>query len=358
MLSTIIAKRNALMAKFSKVNVNEIQDAELRGKAKTLKAKQGGFTLLELLVVVAILAAIAGTATVALQGIDQKAQAAINATKMDELTKGVFTFSVLNKGRMPNYMDSLLVADSADLTKMTDKFPDDNDTGTLDPVTNSIMPMDAAKFVPLLIDDRAVVKMAEAGLTHVMALDPATNAAKCAPAAGALKGSLESVSIYPSTMFLTTGCGVPVDLSGADANKVTAYTGKLEPFLGADAIEWDKTAITTRSGDGVVGDKEFKNNLTAIADGAPVVAVFGLGQDSSLFNTSVLGGLTAAPTFGGLETIQYNRFLAMFQIGTGNTAALADKTSNGRYLPSTVRFIGMMTPKGTAAVEELSKWDI
>ena len=40
------------------------------------KADQRGFTLLELLVVVAILAAIAGTATIALQDTDMRASAA------------------------------------------------------------------------------------------------------------------------------------------------------------------------------------------------------------------------------------------------------------------------------------------
>lgn len=335
MLSTIVAKRDALMAKFSKVNVNDIQDAELRGKAKTLKAKQGGFTLLELLVVVAILAAIAGTATIALQGIDRKAQAAVNATKMDELTKGVFTFSALNKGKVPNYMDSLLTSDG---TTTTLKFPDDDDTGTLATATNSIMALPETDFASVTLDPTVIAEMAKVGLTEVMAVDVATDAAKCAAADGVLKGSLERTEIYPSTMFMATGCGKAHTPATA-----AVYIGKLEPFLGAEAITWDATQAEVSAG--VFG---------TVVDGAPVVGAFGLGQDASLFNTTLLGGLTAAPTFGGLETIQYNRFVALFQIGEN----LASSTKVGKVEPASVRFVGMITPKGTAAVEELSKWDI
>ena len=66
-----------------------------------------GFTLLELLVVVAILAAIAGTATIALQDTDARASAAAHVAMMDELNKGVRTFRVLNKNALPNNFDSL-----------------------------------------------------------------------------------------------------------------------------------------------------------------------------------------------------------------------------------------------------------
>ena len=104
-------KREALMARFADVKENEIQDAELRSKFRNLKAKQGGFTLLELLVVVAILAAIAGTATIALQDTDSRASAAAHVAMMDELNKGIRTFRVLNRTNglvYPNNLDSLI----------------------------------------------------------------------------------------------------------------------------------------------------------------------------------------------------------------------------------------------------------
>ena len=97
MLKSLMEKREALMARFEKVEESQIQDAELRAKFRKLKGKQSGFTLLELLVVVAILAAIAGTATIALQDTDARASAAAHVAMMDELNKGIRTFRVLNK---------------------------------------------------------------------------------------------------------------------------------------------------------------------------------------------------------------------------------------------------------------------
>ena len=82
--------------------------AKLRNRAKRLAGNQSGFTLLELLVVVAILAAIAGTAVVALQDTDARASAAAHVAMMDELDKGIREFRVLNKNQYPNNFDSML----------------------------------------------------------------------------------------------------------------------------------------------------------------------------------------------------------------------------------------------------------
>ncbi|MCP4321263.1 MAG: type II secretion system protein, partial [Alteromonadales bacterium] len=98
----------SLMAKFSKIDTKDIADKGLRNKATKLLGKQAGFTLLELLVVVAILAAIAGTASIALQDTDARASAAAHVTMMDELNKGIRTYRVLRKNSLPNNFDSLL----------------------------------------------------------------------------------------------------------------------------------------------------------------------------------------------------------------------------------------------------------
>ena len=94
----------SILKNFDRVNANTIDDSKLASRVARLQAKrkQGGFTLLELLVVVAILAAIAGTATIALQDTDARASAAAHVTMMDELNKGIRTFRVLNKNQYPD----------------------------------------------------------------------------------------------------------------------------------------------------------------------------------------------------------------------------------------------------------------
>ena len=107
-VKNIWTNRMQIAQQFASVEVSGIEDAELRAKARKLKAKQAGFTLLELLVVVAILAALAGIATVAFKDTDARASAAAHVAMMNELNKGVWNYAKLNHGTFPDGYDSLL----------------------------------------------------------------------------------------------------------------------------------------------------------------------------------------------------------------------------------------------------------
>ncbi len=108
-----------LKTKIESIDASAVKGRGLRRKLETMKRKQGGFTLLELLVVVAILAAIAGTATTMLQDTDRKGAAAAHVAMMDELSKGIQTFRVLNQGNYPDKWDSLMRSADGTLTAAT-----------------------------------------------------------------------------------------------------------------------------------------------------------------------------------------------------------------------------------------------
>ena len=82
------------------------------------RKNQEGFTLLEMLVTVGIMAAVAGTATIALQDTTARASAAAHVAHMDELNEGIMTFRVLRGNAYPNNFDSLLAtSDDGDGTR-------------------------------------------------------------------------------------------------------------------------------------------------------------------------------------------------------------------------------------------------
>ena len=87
MLNKLMAMSKAeLKSRIQAIDAAAVKGRALRRQLAGLKKKEGGFTLLELLVVVAILAAIAGTATVMLQDTDRKAAAGAHvAETFDEV---------------------------------------------------------------------------------------------------------------------------------------------------------------------------------------------------------------------------------------------------------------------------------
>lgn len=339
MLKSLMEKREALMARFAKVEESQIQDAELRAKFRSLKAKQGGFTLLELLVVVAILAAIAGTAAIALQDTDARASAAAHVAMMDELNKGIRTFRVLNKNTLPTNFDSLIQTTATDGT-----------TG-------------AAVLGVAAIEDIALVDLIEGSAENLNAVG--INSLRYAHADAAANpdgegdcSDIEALiasrgnAVVAGNVFLSpeaNGCGYSVAIDDQDGAtdgfqyttpaKVAVWTGGYERVLGQAGQGFDATTITT---DGTA--------LTAAPVGAPVLMAVGLGPSSNLFNANDLGGMTTVPVYRHVSETEYNRFVALFNIGT--TTSGTAWTANEQ-----VTLTAIVDGAGDTKEEELGEWD-
>src|SRR5690606_5384343 len=79
-------------SRFRHADFSGVQDPAMRAKAQKLQAKQKGFTLLELLVVITLLAILATGALVAYDGVGENAQAARAASTAATLDQGVRAF--------------------------------------------------------------------------------------------------------------------------------------------------------------------------------------------------------------------------------------------------------------------------
>jgi prepilin-type N-terminal cleavage/methylation domain-containing protein len=101
------------IAKFKNANVSIIKDDALRAKAQKLQAKQKGFTLLELLVVITLLATLSTAALVAYDNVGENARDASAATAVNTLEGTLRTYRAI-VGEYPEQFDNLANADADD----------------------------------------------------------------------------------------------------------------------------------------------------------------------------------------------------------------------------------------------------
>lgn len=311
LLSMTRAQRAEVVQSIDTKLVNEPWAAKRLAK---MKGKQGGFTLLELLVVVAIIAAIAGTATILLRDTDRQAAAAAHVAMMDELMKGISTYQVLNNGKFPDNFDSLqqsvgavaltgtnlailnggLSGSLADHTLTTTA----NEDGTLD-----------------LLDAFGVTKLRVVDT----GLDPngATSAGDCGADITTLIANKAS-DVTAATIYRSedaNGCGIERVLAAGDVVKV-----------------WDSAAA---------GNYERVNADVAKAATQALVAV-GVGPSSDLFQVENRGAMTTVPVYRHVEPTEYNRFVALLNVDTD---------------VGEVRLQAIIDGAGDTKDEELGEWD-
>ena len=292
---------------------------------KIKKQMKAGFTLLELLIVVAILAAIAGTATIALQDTDARAAAAAHVAMMDELGKGVRSFRVLNKNTMPNNFDSLVATTNAPAA------------GT--PVTGgliSIAAIEDVELVPLTADVLGILN--DVGITELQYIDANLDDGPegdpnedCSDLEGIVASRKNH--FVAGNIFLTpagNGCGVARVLEAGD--EVAFWTGGQERITGQP---------------GPTG--EFDGTNLATATGKAYLAV-GLGPASTLFSADNLGSLTTVPVYRHVGATEYNRFVALFDVGSFDGAG-------GIITAPQVTLAAIVDGAGDTKEEELGEWD-
>ncbi len=346
MLKSLMEKREALMARFADVKENDIQDAELRSKFRNLKAKQGGFTLLELLVVVAILAAIAGTATIALQDTDARASAAAHVAMMDELNKGIRTYRVLNKNALPNNFDSLLSTTAADTASAAAASLLPNADGEILAIGDVV----AGTLVADVAGAMGDIGMSELRyiVSDTTSLPDDVAAGGCNPAAGALQATIASRgnAVVAGNIFngaAGNGCGQSVDVN--DSAIVAYWSGSVERILGPGEYgnaSFDGSVVTSTAG----------ADTGAVA---PVMLAVGFGPSSNLFNANELGGMTSVPVYRHVSEQQYNRFIGLFHVA--NATATSANTWAAPVAKDQVSFAGVVDGAGDTKEEELGEWD-
>lgn len=297
---------------------------KLKSLLEAKKRNQDGFTLLELLVVVAILAAIAGTATIALKDTDARASAAAHVTMMDELNKGIATYRVLQRNTYPNRFDSLMQTATAD------------DATAAVPL--SILGFDAADgYVTGTLPANVQAILEEAGITELryanaVATSNPDGEGDCSDI-GALVTNRGN-DVVAGNIFMSpaaNGCGfsATIDDAATTAPAVLYWNGGTERLTGQPNPSG--TAVYNAAGN-------YAYLLT------------GIGPSSSLFDANTLGGMTTVPVYRHVKPNEYNRFIAVWNVGTYDATGVIVPAGQ---LDLTAIVDGALDTKE----EELGEWD-
>lgn len=301
-----------------------------------------GFTLLELLVVMAILAAVAGTATIALKDTDARAAAAAHVAMMDELNKGVHAYRVLNRNVIPTKFDSLLEAaagTAGDPLAATDiataDFVEIASFGAGDGVTIDTVDADVVQLmVDAGLDALQYVNTTYGNAANGDYIDGVEDCDNLEDLVASRKNAVVAGNVFMSPA--ANGCGDTVDFVDANGDvDITSLT----------VVTWTSGSerLTGQQGD-----------ATPTADGEPAYICVGVGPSSTLFDTSGLGGMTTVPVYRHVGPTEYNRFVAIFQIGTYDAT---NGGTDGIVAGDQLEFIGVVDGALDTKEEELGEWD-
>jgi prepilin-type N-terminal cleavage/methylation domain-containing protein len=296
------------ISKFRSADVSIIKDEKLRAKAQTLQAKQGGFTLLELLVVVAILAILAGSVISALSGQEEGAAQAVTVHTMATLEDGFGIYETTEKRTLPGNLDSLLCSTTVDASAGTVTGNPLATNSTLLGGSSNVanvgggMTKDLAdNLIDFDVTSGAMQGLVDAGLTSLRYVED-----------NFCDGTTNSLAI--------TEDGNPVGLDDVTKpnlifSSAIVEDGDWEFGAGAslDLSSYDGST-------GSVGLAVLREVEELTGNEADVIAAFGIGPDSDLIGEIV----RRAPFDGNAGPDKYSNFVVAVKFAECGTGSIED----------------------------------
>jgi prepilin-type N-terminal cleavage/methylation domain-containing protein len=335
--------KNAL-SRFRKADVSIIKDEKLRAKAHKLQAKQSGFTLLELLVVITLLATLATAALVAYDGIGENASDAAAANALISAESAVRNFRAV-ESRYPNQWDNLANLDGDSIDDGTDVVSGTNGELLAAP-TRAFF----GQWVIDVADSSGVLSavaesLAEVGIDEFQTVD----------VSGAVPAGLvpnlafnESGGWNASELELWDEENEQLDVEWNEAATGTNIALSIVPSGGTGTCTAGSIAINANFDTSTVTDS---SRLNLINDGigdeqCSLVIALGYGKDVPGTTLGSRVAIAQVPTTGTNDvnpSISYARAIALFQVGVD---ADIDGDIESNEIFDRPRLIGFVDPEG------------
>lgn len=289
-----------------------------------LKQNQQGFTLLELLVVVAVMAVIAGGAMMSMSGQEDRAGQGVAMHTMQTLENAHNQFTVINK-KIPNSLESMLCTNVAAVTTNgmavgSSVNPKDPDTQDNTPLLNLVTGLGDGTSVTIA-QARIFGGLSDAGLTggglarsfasKIQAID--------IPAAGV--DVLTNAGLLELKFADALGCD---DLDSTVSNSVDANDVALDEYPMVNAAfdrpnEGGGIGINVTLDSAATAPMMIYEEPTEIG-AAPedIIVVFGIGNASELVTSGNF--LAKASRDGNVAGDKYGHFSVAYKIGTDSDA--------------------------------------
>lgn len=319
----------------------------MKMKQLKLQAKQAGFTLLELLVVITLIAALAVGALIAYDGVGDKAQAAAAADANVKVDNAIRQYKAVTNN-YPNQWDNLASGASLISALPTQLV---TTTATTNQVVAAWTTGAAASNVSLSLG-RAGINELQNWVTPLAS----NNVAGVIPNL-AHNESFNSANAAESEHFENNGIGG----DGWIANIAVV------PGLGACTANTVAIPATTVDPDGTgpltAGDNYIQNRYSDALEGdeCHLVVALGFGSDAAASTATSSVSIGKAPSFGKTDTANpnnnvdpnqhYSRYIGLFLVGSDTSEN--GNIEDGEYL-NKAKLLTIIAPDGTIADQNLA----
>ena len=282
---------------------------------KTMKKsynKPSGFTLLEVLMVVAMLAIVGGAIITSYGGLETKAAKGA-ATHSIAAVEEAFRVFEATEGVLPNNLESLIAATPDTPTHI----PAEADSSAVDATGGVTAALVGSKFAgKFVVTETNPAPLVAAGITKIRYLDLKGNGTggtldiKDAAGNETTVGDLSAISI-PQHAF---DAPRPTNKNRGRGYYVAAVAGTAIPLAIWNAGDNDYNIVKVG---GNVGD---------------VLVVLGLGNYSSLIGEGVFTNLGHAPYYGAVAKNEYNHYCVLLDISGSVAKIIAVVDPRGDFL--------------------------